>query len=198
MVLQYANNGTLREYLWAKQNNGSYKISWIELIQIAKEIANGLNHLHLNGIIHQGLHPKNILINDGQVMISDFSMNKQFDDIFIFTSSNTQEMVAYIDPQCLLNEKRFKPNRKSDVYSLGVLFWELTSGVSPFYKLSFVDKMLRIANHNIEKTVTNTPQGYVNLYKRCWSFEPDQRPTLDEISIVLEKLADVTFEFIIN
>ncbi|CAG8473307.1 6059_t:CDS:1, partial [Scutellospora calospora] len=50
--------------------------------------------------------------------------------------------------------------------------------------------MLRIANHDIEKTVTNIPQGYVNLYERCWSFEPDQRPALDEISIVLEKLTD--------
>ncbi|CAG8843205.1 18999_t:CDS:1, partial [Racocetra persica] len=57
-------------------------------------------------------HPKNILINDGQVLISEFSMIKQFDDIFTLSSSNTQEMVAYIDPQYLLNEKGFKPNRK--------------------------------------------------------------------------------------
>ncbi|CAG8630100.1 15567_t:CDS:2 [Dentiscutata erythropus] len=195
MVLQYANGGTLRDYLHAKQNNGLYKITWVEIIQIAKEITNGLDNLHLNGIIHRGLHSKNVLINDERVLISDFGLAKQLD----YSNSNTQEMITYVDPLYFLYEKSFKHNEKSDIYSLGVLFWELTSGTPLFYNLSFTDKMLKIANHGREEIITNTPQDYSILYKSCWSSDQKKRPTLKEVSIVLEKLSTETdVEFIVS
>ncbi|KAF0538384.1 kinase-like protein [Gigaspora margarita] len=187
LALQYANGGTLQEHLKEKQKNGSYNILWTELIQIANDIANGLKYLHLNGIIHRDLHSKNILINDEQALISDFGTSKQVTSI-TSSNSNMHEMIVYMDPQYILNEKGFKRNEKSDIYSLGILLWELTSGISPFYNLSFVDKMLKIAEHNREKIIANTPQDYANLYKRCWSSDSDQRPTITQILTVLEKL----------
>ncbi|KAF0486325.1 kinase-like protein [Gigaspora margarita] len=55
MVLQFANNGSLRDYLQSKQQEDVLKNSWSETIQIAKEIILGLKHLHENRIIHENL-----------------------------------------------------------------------------------------------------------------------------------------------
>ncbi|CAG8630085.1 15566_t:CDS:2 [Dentiscutata erythropus] len=77
MVLQYANDGSLRTYLQTKQDNGLYKISWSKLIQIANDMVNGLKFLHDKKIIHRDLHSKNILINDGWAVISDFGISQE-------------------------------------------------------------------------------------------------------------------------
>ncbi|KAF0538382.1 kinase-like protein [Gigaspora margarita] len=200
MVLQFANGGSLREHLHAKQNDGLYKISWTELIQIANDIAKGLKHLHSNGIIHRYLHSKNILLNDGRALISDFGISREFKE-FSNTSSSSkmQGMITYTDPQYLLHGKKFKRNEKSDIYSLGMLLWELTSGIPPFHNLTIVEIVLKIKYHCVENVINNTPQDYANLYKKCWSSDPEQRPTPNEISAVLDTLfGEITVEFITN
>lgn len=55
LVLQYATNGNLRQYLRSKCQDGLYKILWVDLIRLAKEITLGLNHLHKKEIIHRDL-----------------------------------------------------------------------------------------------------------------------------------------------
>ncbi|CAG8632714.1 13312_t:CDS:2 [Cetraspora pellucida] len=198
LVLQFANGGTLREYLQNKHSNELFKIKWAELIRIAKEITDGLNYLHSKNIIHLDLHSKNILINNGKALIADFGISKNLDDI-TSSSTTTQGVVAYTDPQYLLNGKEFKRNKKSDVYSLGVLFWELTSGVPPFRNLTSMKKMLEIANNNREKIITGTPKNYSSLFERCWSSDPNQRPTVDKILVELEKLSlEIKVKFIKN
>ncbi|RIB16643.1 kinase-like domain-containing protein [Gigaspora rosea] len=192
MVLQLANEKTLRMHLQAKRNNGLYKISWSELIKIAKDITIGLDFLHASDIFHQNLHSKNILINDGKALIADFGISKHLDDT---TCLNTQGVIAYIDPLYFLHGKKFERNKKSDVYSLGILLWELTSGIPPFHNLSLMEIMSNIE----ENVIVNTSSDYVNLYDRCWSSNPDQRPTSNKILIELEKLsAKIGIEFIID
>ncbi|CAG8544601.1 10132_t:CDS:2, partial [Acaulospora morrowiae] len=72
LVFSYAQGGNLKDYL---RNNFSM-LNWLMKINIAKQIANGLSHLHSQGIIHKDLHSKNILINEGQFQISDFGLSK--------------------------------------------------------------------------------------------------------------------------
>lgn len=55
MVLQFANGGNLRDYLNRKQDQGIFKISWIELTRIAKDMTLGLKYLHTKDIIHRDL-----------------------------------------------------------------------------------------------------------------------------------------------
>lgn len=200
LVLQYANCGNLQEHLRRMQKENIYKISWAELIKIAKEITSGLEHLHTNGIIHRDLHSKNILMDNGKVLITDFGLSKRWDDNTASESSNNAVgVMAYVEPQCFIqNGRNFKRNEKSDIYSLGVLFWELTSGIPPFKNYHFAFQIQAIFRNEREKVISGTPSEYANLYKKCWSSDPDQRPVLNEILIELESLSNLSIKFMIN
>ncbi|RIB29456.1 kinase-like domain-containing protein [Gigaspora rosea] len=128
MILEYANEGTLREYL--KTTNFT-RLQWVDKLRIAKEIALGLLFLHNKGIIHRDLHSKNILIHQGQPKIADFGLSKQINEMSTSSSSSFHGMPEYIDPKCFIIPN-YKRDKKSDVYSLGVILWEISSGRSPF------------------------------------------------------------------
>ncbi|RIB28060.1 kinase-like domain-containing protein [Gigaspora rosea] len=200
IILQFANDGNLRDYLKQRHEKGLYKILWTELMQIAIGIAIGLAYLHKKNIVHRDLHSKNILINDGKVLIADFGIAKQLNDsISLSSSSGIMGMPAYIDPQYFQSGANFKLDKQSDIYSLGVLFWELTSGAPPFNNLPAEAIILDIINNKREKIIPNTPLDYVCLYKECWSYIPAKRPTLDEVLIKLKMLsAETSIEFMIN
>ncbi|CAG8836902.1 43708_t:CDS:2, partial [Gigaspora margarita] len=75
LVMEFANNGTLREYL---QKN---KLEWPYKIQLASQITEGMSYLHSVEIIHHDLHTLNILIHNGNVKISDFGISKNLNSI---------------------------------------------------------------------------------------------------------------------
>ncbi|RIB26995.1 kinase-like domain-containing protein [Gigaspora rosea] len=169
MVLQYADNGTLREYL---RTNFS-ELQWIDKLHMAKEIALGLLYLHDNNIIHRDLHSKNILIHQRQPKITDFGLSKQINEIS--SNSNAHGMPAYVEPQCLVNDK-YKRNMKSDVYSLGVILWEISSGRPPFSSFeSVLSLSVHIYKGNREEPIDGTPFKYIQLYKQCWDNNPINR-----------------------
>ncbi|CAG8726733.1 3842_t:CDS:2, partial [Cetraspora pellucida] len=141
-------------------------------------------------------HSNNILINEGKALISDFGISKQLNDTTA-SSSVMMGVPAYVDPQYLQNGDKL--NMKSDIYSLGVLLWELTSGIPPFHNIPEMAIILEILKNNRERTIDNTPLKYSNLYKQCWTSEPQQRPTSSEILVVLENLSsETTVDFITN
>ncbi|CAG8502760.1 8368_t:CDS:2, partial [Gigaspora rosea] len=106
-------------------------------------------------------HPKNIF---GKPLIADFGDFR-----------TTNDMAAYVDPHYSCG-KEVERNKQSDIYSLGVLLWELTKEIIP-----------------------GTPQEYVDIYKNCWSPEPEKRPKLNDILSNLDRLsAETSVEFIIN
>ncbi|KAF0503045.1 kinase-like protein [Gigaspora margarita] len=99
MILEYANEGTLREYLMTN----FAKLQWTDKLYMAKEIALSLLFLHDNNIIHRDLHSKNILIHQKQPKITDFGLSRQINEIS--SKSNLHGMPAYVEPQCLVNDK---------------------------------------------------------------------------------------------
>ncbi|KAF0535471.1 kinase-like protein [Gigaspora margarita] len=196
MVLQLAKDGNLREYLKNQWKDNIFKISMIKIIQILNQIVEGLKFLHLNNIIHRDLHSKNILLNEERILIADFGLAKELNDISV--DSSTGGMPAYFDP-CLMNLNVAQPDEKSDIYSLGVLMWELTSGTVPFEKDNVYTITLKTFHGDRETPISNTPEDYVNLYKKCWSSDREQRPTLKTISNCIEKISKESVDqFIIN
>ncbi|RIB14057.1 kinase-like domain-containing protein [Gigaspora rosea] len=154
MILQFANNGNLRDYLKGKWHENKFKFAWNKLIKYANEITLGLKYLHTEKIIHRDLHSKNILINDDKILITDFGISKDMNETS--TISFVKGMLPYIEPQCLLRND-IKRDKKSDIYSLGVLFWELTSGIPPFRNLPDFEIIMKIVKAERENVITGTP-----------------------------------------
>ncbi|KAG0278433.1 hypothetical protein BGZ96_002370 [Linnemannia gamsii] len=96
-------------------------------------------------------------------------------------------VMAYIAPERFRDPSYF--DAKCDIYSLGVLLWELTTGHSAFAKVpQDVNLAVAIMNGKRELSVDGTPTEYKALYERCWHSDPEKRPTVDEI---LSTLANV-------
>jgi serine/threonine protein kinase len=97
-------------------------------------------------------------------------------------------VIVYIDPKVLENFS-YKYDKKSNIYSLGVLMWELSSGRSPFInEKNGSDLMYHLVNGYREKPISGTPDKYLELYELCWNDNPDLRPSINEVFIELGKL----------
>ncbi|GBB93866.1 hypothetical protein RclHR1_22400002 [Rhizophagus clarus] len=187
LVLEYANEGNLRDYL--KENFTSLK--WENKIQMALDITCGLRFLHSKEIIHRDLHSKNILVNNGKLLIADFGLSKRLTEATTNSLANTKGMIEYIEPQCLKGIK-YKKTKKSDIYSLGVLLWEISSGRPPFLDYSQEERYLlgfHISYNNLrEKPIDGIPKEYQQLYQECWNDGPSSRPNIEKIYETLSQL----------
>ncbi|RIA96287.1 kinase-like domain-containing protein [Glomus cerebriforme] len=187
MVLEYANDGNLREYLKRKFTF----LKWEDKIQMALDITGGLKCLHHEEIIHRDLHSKNILVNNGKLLIADLGLSKKLAEISSNSVANRLGMVEYTDPRCYTFTK-FKKNKKTDIYGLGVLLWEITSGRPPFHdhpreEVDILGFHIR-CNGLREKPVEGTPLKYQQLYQKCWDVDHDIRPDIEEVYEILSQL----------
>ena len=118
-------------------------------------------------------------------MIGDFGLSKHLAEIR--SNSIILGMPAYTEPQNFINNS-YKRNEKSDIYSLGVLFWEISSGKPPFSGTYMFKISLDVSKGIREIPIVDTPLEYQQLYEKCWRNEPNQRPEIDEIYGILIKL----------
>ncbi|RIB28975.1 kinase-like domain-containing protein [Gigaspora rosea] len=182
-VLEYADSGTLSSYL---RNNFKY-LSWYDKINFALQIASAIKCLHVEGIIHRDLNIK----------LTDFGLSRRLDEA---TNSNQKVggIIAYIDPQSFEGSRRgnkiFKFNKKSDIYSIGILMWEISSGYPPFkddsepYQLASL--IVDIKNGLRENHIEGTPPEYIKIYTDCWQHNPDSRPDIQQVFLRLKDLSD--------
>lgn len=183
LILQYASEGDLRSYL----SNNFERLRWVDKLRIAGEITLGLMFLHHNKIIHRDLHSKNILVHENKMMISDFNLSKQLTDVSSVSKSSVNGIPSYIDPQCFKNSP-YTRNKKSDIYSLGVILWEISSGKPPFESNTAYQSIIQINNGIRETPVEGTPSQYVDLYERCWAEDPNERPDAESVLETINRI----------
>ncbi|PKY51973.1 hypothetical protein RhiirA4_495361 [Rhizophagus irregularis] len=188
VVLEYANEGNLREYLYDQ----FMTLNWRKKMEMALDITRGLMCLHSENIIHRNLHSRNILVNDDKLKIADFAYSTQlFEDM----PMSKVPMIEYTDPKYLFDPLNCKLDFKSDIYSLSILLWELSSGYPAYSKFQQSDQLrYDIINGLREETVGNTPVKYQWLYQKCWEQDPDQRLNISEVLEILDQLTEVNID----
>ncbi|RGB39525.1 kinase-like domain-containing protein [Rhizophagus diaphanus] len=179
LVMEYANNGTLHEYL--KKHFDT--LNWSDKFSLALQLAHAVLCLHDEGIVHRDLHSKNILVHQSIIKLADFGLSKRIDESCT-TRSDLLGVVPYIDPK-KFNIEPYTLNEKSDIYSIGVLLWEISSGKPPFEGIAPYCLIVQIPQGLRETPVPDTSTTYVDLYTECWNGEPDNRPT---IKLIIDKL----------
>jgi serine/threonine protein kinase len=121
-------------------------------------------------------------VNNGKLLIADFGLSKQLTEVTSNSTSNRMGVIEYIEPRCLKNEYYVK-DKRSDVYSLGVLLWEITSGYPPFQNIEERDTLGYHIGHmnRREEPIEGTPLEYQQLYQKCWDDDPVKRPDINQI-----------------
>ncbi|GBC04398.1 hypothetical protein RclHR1_05660013 [Rhizophagus clarus] len=183
LVMEYADSGTLQEYL----SNNFDNLTWNNKLNMALQLARAVSCLHDEGIVHRDLHPKNILVHQKIIKLADFGLSKRIAGDACKSRSDCLGIVPYVDPK-KFDSQKYSLNKKSDVYSVGVLLWEISSGRPPFKGISFYCLILRISQGIRETPILDTPTAYVNLYTECWNGEQDNRPTINQVVDKLEEL----------
>src|ERR1043165_4249018 len=122
------------------------------------------------------------------MMISDFGLSKDQDNSSISLSSSLYGMPAFIEPKCF-NDIKYKRDKKSDIYSLGNIFWEISSGRPPFESCNNYLIAPKIINGEREPPVEGTPSAYIELYQKCWYDDPNERPDIQRVFKELEQIS---------
>ena len=124
-------------------------------------------------------------------------MNRFFEvDLKVGSANDIHEHLfgsyPYVAPEIFkvnVNETKQDPYTKySDVYSLGVLLWQISSGKFPFENQSKYAVMISVAEGLREERAPDTPDGYYDLYSGCWVNEPEKRHTIEYVYDTLEIL----------
>uniref|UniRef100_U9UCJ8 Protein kinase domain-containing protein n=1 Tax=Rhizophagus irregularis (strain DAOM 181602 / DAOM 197198 / MUCL 43194) TaxID=747089 RepID=U9UCJ8_RHIID len=181
LVMEYANNGTLRSYL----EKNIYNLTWNDKFKMAYQLACAVSCLHDENIIHCDLHSNNVLIHQNMIKLADFGLSKMIDGP---SASEQGGVIPYTDPKRFVTYS-YSLNQKSDVYSIGVLLWEISSCRPPFKDKSnqFV-LPIKISQGLRETPISNTPKDYEKLYTDCWKHESDDRPTIQNVVTRLEAI----------
>ena len=171
IVMEYIEGKTLKQLL---KKRGSLTLS--EAIDIMLQITDGIAHAHDSYIIHRDLKPQNIMIkDDGQIKITDFGIAMALNSTQLTQTNSVMGSVHYLPPEqasgkgCTI---------KSDIYSIGIIFYELLSGSLPFKGDNAVEialKHMRDPLPNLREDNPAIPQSIENIILKATAKNPKNR-----------------------
>ncbi|XP_031170375.1 tyrosine-protein kinase Tec isoform X1 [Sander lucioperca] len=180
IVTEFMEHGCLLNFL--RQRRGSFSLGC--LLSICLDISEGMEHLEANGFIHRDLAARNCLVNDSLVVkVSDFGMARYVLDDQYTSSSGAKFPVKWSPPEVF---NFCKYSSKSDVWSFGVLMWEVfTEGRMPFEQSQNHEVVTLVTKgHRLYRPKMATPAIY-DIMQISWHERPEERPSFAQLCLMI-------------
>ncbi|CAI2172263.1 4274_t:CDS:2 [Funneliformis geosporum] len=176
LILKNNNN----EFKYFQKASIDYPVSQLHL---------GLNYIHNQKIIHRDFHSGNILCenvyDNYDIVISDLGISKLSTEV----SENNNEyygIMPYIASEIF---QRQKYTETSDIYSFGMIMWELMTGRRPFWDRDYDTSLIIEICDGLRPPIdTNAPEGYIKIMQNCWHSNPNKRPSASNICDIIEQI----------
>ncbi|XP_041914991.1 fibroblast growth factor receptor 1b isoform X6 [Alosa sapidissima] len=203
VIVEYASKGNLREYLRARRPPGmeycynpdqvpSESMCIKDLVSCAYQVARGMEYLASKKCIHRDLAARNVLVTEDNVMkIADFGLARDIHHIDYYKkTTNGRLPVKWMAPEALFDRIY---THQSDVWSFGVLLWEIfTLGGSPYPGVP-VEELFKLLKegHRMDRP-SACPQELYLMMKDCWHAVPTYRPTFKQLVEDLDRILSMT------
>ncbi|RHZ49006.1 hypothetical protein Glove_535g16 [Diversispora epigaea] len=186
MVFEWASNGNLKE-LYTE-----YEIAWPTKLQFIRDIFNGLLFMHRSGILHHDIRCENILITENyDAKISNFEMSRLTQGETT-SCSNIKDYVRWLAPE-KIREPNSRYNHKCEMFSLGMLVWELSYQRIPYEKMNLKEIQDHVSENKRETLEillhpTPIPREFAKFIKQAWEDNASLRPTDIQVGYLIKTL----------
>ncbi len=189
LVLEYLPGGTLKSKVKHLQSSDK-ELSPTEVIEYGLQIAEGLAHAHRHGIIHRDVKTDNMMFTeDGKVKITDFGLAKLRGSAQLTKTGSTMGTAAYMSPEQVLGED---VDHRSDIFSLGIVLYELATGRLPFRGEHEAALSYSIVNEDpfpIKSLRSNLPSSLEKVIYHCLEKDTEKRfQSVEEIATELRRV----------
>jgi len=184
IVTEFMQLGCLRDMLADR----STKLPWQQRIVMLRGAAMGVKYLHTLEVplIHRDLKSSNLLVDETMnVKVADFGFARLKEENATMTRCGTPSWTA---PEIIRGDRY---NEKADVYSFGMVMWEMLTRRQPFEGRNFMGVSLEVLEGKRPQVPNDCPGPYRDMMTRCWHAKPEKRPTVSEIVDFLSQLVSV-------
>ncbi|WP_373895976.1 Stk1 family PASTA domain-containing Ser/Thr kinase [Virgibacillus sp. CBA3643] len=171
MVMEYVDGMTLKEYI---QTHGPIDVQ--KALDIMKQLTSAIAHAHANDIVHRDIKPQNILIDTyGQAKVTDFGIAIALSATSLTQTNSILGSVHYLSPE---QARGGTATKKSDIYSIGIVLFELLTGRLPFSgqtPVSIALKHLQSDTPSVRRFNQDVPQSVENIVLKATAKDPFHR-----------------------